>query len=76
MSNTNKSENGKAHPIIWRKKGSKDGETDPCPFCDKRHFHGQNEGHRVAHCPSTAPKSVFIHGVELFRKDGYFLKEY
>lgn len=67
---------GKAYPIIWRKIGSKDGKTDPCPFCEKRHYHGKNEGHRVVHCPSTAPKSVFIAGIEIFRQYGYYLKEY
>jgi len=28
----------------------KTGRTEMCPFCGKRHLHGEGEGHRVAHC--------------------------
>jgi len=36
-----------------------------CPFCRKYHYHGKNEGHRVAHCKD--PNSPF-------HKTGYVLK--
>ncbi|MBN8676680.1 MAG: hypothetical protein J0M29_00560 [Chitinophagales bacterium] len=63
-------------PIIWRKKGAKDGETDPCPFCDKTHLHGKSEGHRVAHCSTGSWRNLQVDGVVYLQDHGYYLKEY
>jgi len=35
-------------PILYRDTSCS--PTDPCPFCGKRHQHGNTDGYRVAHC--------------------------
>jgi hypothetical protein len=67
---------GHVFPIIWRKKGAKDGETDPCPFCGNTHLHGKSEGHRIAHCPTGAGENLEVERKVYLVEDGYYLKEY
>jgi len=35
-----------------------------CDFCKREHFHGNADGHRIAHCHKNSP----------FDKTGYILK--
>ena len=38
-------------PVIWCRPTEDGGRwTFICIYCDKRHWHGAVEGHRVAHC--------------------------
>jgi hypothetical protein len=70
--------NGTKEAILWRAKGSLD--TEPCPFCKKRHWHGQPEGGRSPHCVKTDrkfnPQYTAKDGAILHQQDGYHLKEY
>lgn len=36
-----------------------------CPYCEKWHYHGEGEGHRIAHCDDGSP----------FQTTGYILKK-
>ena len=81
-------DNGKKYPIIWRKKGSN--KTDNCPYCNKGHMHGSNEGHRSAHCKSfikygkmyskfetpEAYQFTADDGDIIYATNGYILREY
>lgn len=67
---------GHIFPIIWRKKGAKEGKTDKCPFCGSTHLHGSSPGHRIAHCSTKKAKNVEIDGTIYLQKEGYFIKEY
>jgi hypothetical protein len=63
----------KAYAVLRR--NTETSETDPCPFCDKRHHHGTNDGHRVAHCSGPECKEELEAGnVTLRKADGYILK--
>ena len=39
---------GNEYIVLWR--GTEESPTDYCPFCGKRHTHGQGDGHRTEHC--------------------------
>jgi len=75
---------GRKFPIIWRKKGKE--ETDPCPYCGKKHIHGTAEGHRIAHCVGkrlerkiipTDQMGVYLSdGTYVEQNAGYVLREY
>ena len=41
-------QNGEEYIVLWRE--TEDSPTDYCPFCGKRHSHGQGDGHRTSHC--------------------------
>ena len=43
-------------PILWRQEG--DILSDPCPFCNEPHFHGEGEGYRVAHCENETTEGA------------------
>ena len=74
--------NGKKYAILWRKKGSD--LTDKCPFCEKKHAHGEGEGHRVAHCMDRYRRGKFYpphgftakDGTYFPPKSGYIIREY
>jgi hypothetical protein len=40
--------NGYEYIVLWRE--TEESPTDFCPFCGKRHTHGQGDGHRTEHC--------------------------
>lgn len=40
--------NGHEYILLWR--DTEELPTDYCPFCGKRHTHGQGDGHRTEHC--------------------------
>ena len=39
---------GKEYVVLWR--DTEESPTEFCPWCGKRHTHGQGDGHRVTHC--------------------------
>jgi len=43
-----------------------------CPYCDRFHYHGATEGHRVAHC---APETPFSDLGYIIKKDRRFVKK-
>ena len=45
-------------PILWRKEGNV--LSDPCPFCNEQHKHGEGEGWRIAHCNNSVGKQQYI----------------
>lgn len=60
-------------PIIFRQKGAE--KTDPCPFCNKPHIHGEPNGHRIVHCEGEERIQI-ISGVVCSSKNGYWLQDY
>ena len=52
--------------VLWR--DTEKSPTEFCPWCGKRHFHGQIDGHRAAHC--TFGKKTFTR-----RSDGKVFKQ-
>ncbi|MFW8602511.1 GIY-YIG nuclease family protein [Desulfobacterota bacterium M19] len=41
-------QDGKEFIVLWR--DTEKSPTEFCPWCGKRHAHGQGDGHRVTHC--------------------------
>jgi hypothetical protein len=41
-------QDGKEYIVLWR--DTEESPTEFCPFCGKRHTHGQGDGHRETHC--------------------------
>ena len=39
---------GNEYIVLWRE--TEESPTAFCPFCGKRHTHGQGDGHRTEHC--------------------------
>jgi len=65
---------GKLYPILWR--DFVDSQTDICPFCFDRHFHGVSDGHRSAHCLKRFGFSVIqSNSGEFFNaENGYIIR--
>jgi len=62
----------KAFAILRRSTVKK--PTDHCPFCGKRHMHGEGEGHRVAHCLDDVSRpEIAVDDVILRQSDGYMV---
>lgn len=59
--------------VLTRKKGK---STEKCPYCNTRHIHGFGDGHRNAHCASSAIKKskIIFDGVEVIQSDGYYIE--
>src|SRR5699024_8504613 len=50
--------------------------TNPCPFCDEKHTHSPEEGHRVAHCShENRHKAIASDGTVLSPENGYYIVE-
>jgi hypothetical protein len=63
------------HAYAVLRRDSERGETDPCPFCGRRHTHGDGDGHRVAHCSSAETRrEIQVEGVTLRKSDGYIIR--
>ncbi len=64
----------RAYAVLRR--DSEDSETDPCPFCGRRHTHGTGDGHRVSHCPDLGLRKEIKtkDGITLSQSDGYLIK--
>jgi hypothetical protein len=65
-------EDGKKYAIIYRKIGNQ--TTLRCPFCNKKHEHGNEEGHRIAHCKEQISLSL-ADGTILSNVDGYIIED-
>ena len=71
---------GKNIPILLQKKGKN--ETFDCPFCNKIHYHGIGEGHRLPHCADSSfppynnsnSRWIVSDGVILSQKNGYIIR--
>lgn len=44
-----------------------------CPFCKRWHFHGEGDGHRVAHC---GPRIIRTKIIENLHPNGYVIKRF
>jgi hypothetical protein len=65
-------EDGTARAVLWREEV--DGATEPCPFCNLRHFHGFNDGVRFPHCTAPKPFVVARDGTKLQHSEGYLVR--
>lgn len=66
-------DDGWSFAVLWR--DSEQSQTDVCPFCSKRHFHGVGDGHRSAHCEKVWQKNGEKIKSEVSAEDGTVLKQ-
>lgn len=64
----------KFYPVLWR--DYINSSTDACPFCFRKHSHGEGDGYRHAHCTRDYGFSVIeTTSAHSFRRDdGYIVK--
>lgn len=66
---------GRPYIVNWRKKGEL--KIDACYFCGKKHEHGREEGHRVAHCLERHVDNQYdYNGIIITYRSGYIIREY
>jgi hypothetical protein len=64
-------ENGRLYLVL--EQSPRTGQTSPCAFCGKRHWHGVGAGHRCTHCSLDVSFTNDL-GQEFRSDDGYILK--
>jgi len=64
---------GSAYLVLHRDREL--GPTDRCPFCGKQHWHGEGDGHRVAHCVKGRGRTLIAaDGTKLDQAAGYVIR--
>jgi len=72
------------YPVLRKKKGINETD-DPCPYCGKKHIHGNGNGHTPSNCTDTIVNGEVVttssrfktdHGTFISPARGYIIEEY
>lgn len=64
--------NGRWYPEFRLNKNGR--FLEPCIFCNQRHTHGLENGHRVPHCNEVINEQVTRDGYIFQQQHGYYVK--